>query len=331
MSALRRGWAAWVGLWDGVEHPRTLGLVRLLLGAVILFDFLQIWHLDLVVPLFGVQEAGGLSDAMARKDLPWFYEWLAPTPTSARLLHMACTLAAFSFTVGFFTRTSAAALILLWAQFAHVLPGADRGIDTLCRDVLCVYAFARGGEWLGIDAWMRTGRLQGDGTPIPAWARRLLVLQLVAMYFLAGIQKVGIHWWPMGHWAALYFVLQDPAIARFDFRWLAQQPWFLLTQLGTVGTILFQDSYPVVLLFRWWRTHPGTGGRWAAFALRWKLEWVWIATGALFHLLLAWSCELGIFPWAMLALYPVWLHPDELGAALDRLRRRAASPASATA
>jgi hypothetical protein len=142
------------------------------------------------------------------------------------------------------------------------------------------------------------------------------------MYFLAGIQKTGIHWYPMGHFAALYFILQDPAIARWDFRWLAHQPWFFLTQVGSGTTIAFQDTYPLVLLFRWWRWHPGVGGRVAAFARRWGLEWWWISTGAFFHLALAATTELGIFPWAMLALYPVWLHPDELAKVFAFARRR---------
>ena len=41
----------------------------------------------------------------------------------------------------------------------------------------------------------------------------------------------------------------------------------------------------------------------------------------MFHLALAATTELGIFPWAMLALYPVWLHPDELKWVFGRAQR----------
>lgn len=329
---LHRLWRAWVALWDGLEHPRSLGLVRICLGLVILWDFLEIARLDLVVALFSGQEAGGLSDAATRGDPPWWVDLFGATEASGRLLHGILVGSALSFVLGFFTRMSAVVLVFAWAQFALVLPAADRGIDTLCRDVLLIFWLARSGDWLSLDALWKTGSVWGDGSPIPAWPRRLLMLQIVAMYFLAGIQKGGIHWWPMGHYAALYFILQDPAIARFDFSWLKDAPWFQLTQLGTITTLLFQDTYPIVLLFRWakaWPPGPGDGER-VARIKRWLLrygwlEWLWIFTGAVFHVLLAVTTELGIFPYAMLALYPAWLHPDEWKALWERFTRRSSS------
>lgn len=308
---MKRAWLGWVALWEGTEHPRSVALVRVLLGSVMLFDFLEIARLGLVVALFGVQEVGGLSDAATRADPPLFYDAFPPTAASATALHAALTLACASFTLGLFTRTSALLLLLLWAQFQQIMPASDRGIDTLCRDVLLVFVFARSGDWLALDARIRTGSFFGDGAPVSAWPRRLLVLQLVAMYFLAGVQKTGIHWWPPGWFAALYFILQDPAIARFDFAWLEQQPFFLLTQLGTVGTLVLQDTYPTVLLLRYARATADRGGWRARLARHAWTEWIWIGLGAVFHLMLAATTELGIFPWAMLALYPAWVHPDD--------------------
>jgi hypothetical protein len=201
---------------------------------------------------------------------------------------------------------------MAWAQFADILPAADRGIDTLCRDVLLLFVFAGSGRWASLDALWSTGSMWGDGGQVGGWARRLLMLQIVAMYFLAGIQKVGLHWWPFGNFAALYLILQDPAIARHDFRWLIQTPFFQFTQLSTIVTLVFQDTYPVVLLIRYWKATPDRGGRARAFVARhpW-IEFVWIGLGALFHLALALTTELGIFPWAMLALYPAWLAPED--------------------
>lgn len=319
MEQVRRAWGRWVAYWAQTESPSSLALVRLCLGAVLLWEFVEIWRLDLVVPLFGLQEVGGLSDSLTRgAGVPFVYQVLPPTAGSAILFHALVTLAALLFTLGVVPRLAAAALLLLWAQHADVLPAADRGIDTLCRDVLCIFVFARSGATLSLPAWWRTGSLFGITSDIGAWARRLVILQLVAMYFLAGIQKTGVHWWPAGNFAALYFILQDPAIARFDFAWLRHQPWFFLTQLGTVGTVVFQSSYPLVFLWIHYRKTPDRPGRLRAWSNRYHFDAVWIATGALFHLLLAATMELGIFPWAMLALYPAWIHPR----ALDRLRER---------
>lgn len=311
-AAPRAWWEAWVRIWQGTEHPRSLALVRILLGATITFDFLQMRWYDLVLALFGTQQAGGMSDAASRVTPPLWYQVFPPTEEAAIALHALCTVLAISFLAGFFTRTTSLLLLLSWAQFADILPASDRGIDTLCRDVLALFVFTGAGRWASLDAVMSTGSFWGDGRPIPAWPRKLVVLQIVAMYFLAGVQKTGVHWWPPGHYAALYFILNDPAIGRFDFSWLRHAPFFQLTQLGSLGTILFQDTYPIVLVLRYLHATPEEGGRLRELALRWpRLEWFWIGLGALFHLLLAVTTELGIFPWAMLALYPAWVHPDD--------------------
>ena len=303
-------WEQWVAFWSETEHPRSLALLRILLGVVLLADLLTIVQLDLVVPLFGVDAIGGLSGVDAQGAAPWIYRLLPHTVLGAHLFHGAMVVSALGLTLGLFTRTSAVAFLLLSAQWHHVLPGADRGIDILCRDVLLFLAFSGTGRFWSLDALWSTGRL-APNVRIGAWARRLVMGQLVLMYFVAGLLKNGEGWFPWGDGAALFRILQDPAIARFDFAWLADQPWFFLTQVGSWGTLIFQYSYPIVLLWLWYRATPDRPGRLRALSNRLHLEWWWIGTGAVFHLLLAATCELGIFPWAMLALYPAWVAPDQ--------------------
>lgn len=306
-------WRTWVELWEGDEAPHALALIRILLGLVIVYDFATIGHLGLVLPLFGVEEAGGWSTTLQSSQPALWYRVFPPEPWSATALWATCLGAAVAFTLGLRTRVAAVVLVLAWAQARWVLPPADRGIDTLCRNVLLVLACSGCGARFSIEGLWRT-----PPDRVPSWPRRLILLQLVAMYFLAGIQKGGFAWYPPGHFAALFFILQDPAIAAHDFAWVGRQPFFFLTQIGTAVTVVFQDSYPLALLLRWWRHTADRGGRVRAWANRWPLEWLWIGTGAFFHVALALTTELGIFPFAMLALYPAWLHPDQA----DRLRER---------
>ena len=322
VSWARAQWSRWVAFWAQEEHPRSLALVRLCLGAVILWEFLEIWRLDLVVTLFGTWEVGGLSEAQALKNPPLVYTWFEPTVLNAQLLHAGITVAALAFFLGFYARISALALLLLWAQHSQVLPAADRGIDTLCRDVLLIFVFARSSATWSLDALLRKGSWWATTTLIKAGPRRLIILQLVAIYFLAGIQKTGVHWWPRGHFAALYFILQDPAIARFDFGWLNHPVMFFFTQVGTLGTMLFQCSYPLVFLWIHYRDTPERGGWLRALSNRYQFDAVWILIGASFHLGLAATTELGIFPWAMLAMYPAWVRPHVLRTVLDRVQER---------
>lgn len=319
-AQFRQAWEEWVSFWDEKEHPISLGLVRFLLGLCWFYDFIYIWYLDLVHPLFTVGEVGGFSDALMRSKIPPYYQLLPGTVWSGQLLHAVMTLSALAFMLGFFTRTSALLLLLSWASFVDVLPYADRGIDVLSRLTLIVFMFSRAGAWGSLDAMMTTGSLWGNGGLIGVSARRLLVLQIVLMYFSAGVSKVGVTWWPMGHFAALYFALQDPAVAAWDFDFLRHQPFFFFTQIGTSVTMLYQCSYPVVLLLMYWRRNPGVGGAIARFAVQYRLEWIWIGIGGIFHLALASTMVLGIFPWAMLALYPIWLPPHDLIPLLERAR-----------
>lgn len=306
-----RLWERVVAFWDEREPPWALGLVRILLGLCLVYDFGYIAVLGMVDGLFGVAEIGGLSDALMRDTLPWYYDVVPATAQTARLLWGVLLGASITFTLGLFTRTSALVIVVAWVQFAGILPYADRGIDTLCRMVLCLMVFAPSGAWASVDAWLSTGSVWGDGSLKLAWARKLLMGQLVLMYFSAGILKTGFTWWPWGGSTALYFALQDPAVGAYEFTWIRSQPAFFLVQMGAFTTLLYQWTYPVVLLLMWWRRHPGRGGWLGGLANRYRLEFLWVGTGALFHVILAVVMNLGIFPWAMLALYPVWLHPRE--------------------
>jgi len=308
-------WAGWVSLWEGDERPHVLAAIRILLGLVIVYDFVEIGALGLVQPLFGVTEVGGWSATLTGDHPSLYYQLTPPTAASATALWALCLGCAVCVTIGLRARWAAVVLVLAWAQFRWSLPPADRGIDTLCRNVLLILAASGCGE-----AWSIEGRWRQLRARVPSWPRRLIVLQIVAMYFLAGVQKGGFAWYPPGHFAALFFILQDPAIAAHDFGWLRHQPFFFFPQVGTAVTVLFQDTYPVVLLLRWWRHTADRPGRLRAWANRYPLEWGWIGLGAFFHVALAATTELGIFPYAMLALYPAFLHPDQAEGALARFR-----------
>ncbi len=323
---MRRRWQWWVSLWDQYEHPRVLALLRILVAVVILWDFACIGALGVVEPLFAPEEAGGLSNVTAWKKVPLVYQWFPPTAGTAWAMYLTVVGAAVALGAGVFSRTAALVLLFAYAQTALVIPAGDRGIDMLLRNVLLLFVFANPGAAWSFDAWWRTGRFRGDGALIPAWPRYLLILQLVVMYFTAGIAKLSMPWLPMGGYSALYMLLQDDAVARMDFGWL--QPIYPLTQLATAITINWEYSTPLLLLFYWYRATPDRPGRLRAWTIRWKLHWWWIATGVVFHTLIFATLELGIFPFAMLALYPCFFHPDELGALWDRLRRRP-SPATA--
>ncbi len=320
----------WIDLWDRREAPTVMAIVRIGLATVILSELLTIAAYDLVDVVFVTADHGGLATPRWSQE-PWWIALFGGTPASAFALHALCIVASVCLLIGLATPVSALALLLLYAQTALILPHGDRAIDMLLRNAMMILVFARSGAIWSVDAWWRTGRLAGSGEDVPAWPRYLLVLQLVVMYFTAGVQKYAVHWWPWGGYSALYVILNDWTYARFPFHWLKSQPLYLFTQVSTAVTMFFQVTYPVVLLHYFPLPGDRLGGLRRAMA-RYHLHWVWIGVGAFFHFGIAVTMNLGIFPWGMLVLYPAYLHPRELRAIASRVRhgwRRAGSHADA--
>ena len=313
----KRRWKGWVEMWDHHEHPRVLAIIRILVGLVLFYDFAYLWNLGLVDTLFAPHTDGGISNVLDRPSLPLIYQWFPQSAETARTLHILICTSAFFFTIGLFTRTSGLVLLLLYAQSAQIMPAGDRGIDLMMRNVVFLLLFSRCGDWCSIDARRKTGSFFGNNKIAPAWPRHLLILQLVVMYFAAGVQKVGMDWMPMSGFAGLYVVLQDPAVSRADFSWLAN--WYPVTQLATATTMLFEWLAPFVLLTYHFRATPEKDGRVRRFYQRWNPHYVWVAVGVFLHIGIAFTLALGIFPYAMLALYPAFFHPDELEKMKNRI------------
>jgi len=303
---------AWVDLWNHEERPTAVALVRIGVGAVLLFELLNVGRLGMVPILFSPESAGGLADPLGRNVVPWIWGVLPHTTDSAWLLWGGATLAAFLTMIGAGTRLALVALMMLYAQLAQTFPLADRAIDMLLRNAMLILVFSSCGRVWSVDARLRSGSWSGDGAALPAWPRHLLVLQMAVVYSMAGVQKVGLTWWPMGDLSALYIVLQDPAVARFDPGPL--EMFYPLTQLATAATMVFEWGALLLPLAFWYRATRDRPGRLRRWMNRLRFRDAWVAIGVALHLGIAVSMNLGVFPFGMLALYPAFFHPDELRA-----------------
>jgi hypothetical protein len=293
----------WVNLWDRREPATAQALVRIGVGVCLLFDLLQVRWLGLVDAVWAPPP-----DGMGYGSSPrlWSQHWFGADAGTSELLWWVCTIAVALFTVGALTRVACVVFVLVYAQMAMISPDADRGIDMICRAVVGVLALSWCHARWSVDAWVRA-RFLGRPFPelVPAWPRLLLFAQLVWIYFSGGHNKTGPEWGPAGGFAALANVLSDPHFARFSADWVPTL--YPLMVVATAATMAFELGSPGIIVLTALDRRPGRVG-WVAARLR----WVWIVTGVLLHLNIAVFMRLGLFPWAMIAMYPVLLHPDEL-------------------
>ncbi len=296
---------AWVALWDRREPPTALALVRILVGACFLADLLYVHGVGLADLLWAPPPDGLGYGVNARS---WSVRWFG-AGTDA-VLFWGTAAAALAFMLGALTRVAGVALVLGSAQLAVLLPDGDRGIDAALRVVTLVLVLSHSHARWSVDAVVRGWLGRPFPALVPAWPRLLLFAQVVWIYFSGGHNKAGSEWWPQGDFAALANVLSDPHYARFAPDWVPTA--YPLLQLATAVTMLFEMGAPLLLLFAWYEATAERGGRLRRLCNRLHLRHVWIAIGVAFHVGIAIFLKLGVFPWGMLALYPVLLRPDEL-------------------
>jgi len=303
--------AWWISLWDRREDPTVLAMIRIGISLVVLADYAEMARLGLVELMFAPHDAGGLVNVTTRTPLPELYRWFPATADTAWGAWALVVASMALFGLGVVPWLTGAIFVLVSAQHALLVPLADRGIDTLIRNAVLILVFSK------CDGrWSPTGRRR---TEVPAWPRHLLIVQLAVMYFAAGIQKTALTWGPLGDFGALYLILQDPSIARFRFGWLASV--YPLTQIATATTLAFEWGAVLLPLAYWFRDTRERPGRWRALLNRVDFRATWATVGVFLHIGIAVTMQLGIFPWAMLALYPALFHPEELSSRMRLVPR----------
>lgn len=315
MRRLRVGWDGWVALWDRREPATALALVRIFVGLCIVGDLLTIARLGLVDVLYS-------TDGYAVRYSGWGRTVFGDDPGPALF---AVTLgAAIAMTLGATTRVACVVYAVAAAQLAYHAPDADRGIDMVVRIVALVLALSASHARWSVDAWVwrRLGR--PFPAEVPAWPRYLLMLQLVWIYVSGGLGKSGDEWGPLGGFRALENIVTDPHLARLPAGWIA--PLTPLAKAATLATMVFELGAPLYLLAYYYAETAERAGRVRAWFHRLRVRWVWIAIGVAFHLGIAITLRLGMFPWAMLALYPVLLRPSEVARLVREQPVNGASP-----
>jgi hypothetical protein len=268
--------------WTQPIRAERLAALRIGLSAVLLIDVLTT-YLPHAADFYG-RDSLGAPEVFARRFAGGFANWslLEGVESHAvlRAAVLAWAVAAAGLLLGLATRLCAATAWALSVSFGAVNPSVENAGDVV-RTILLFYLMLCpcGAAW-SLDAWLwRKRRGQGPFLVHP-WPARLLLAQLVCVYFRNGLHKVVGHDWTAG--TSLYYVLADLTLARWSYAWLPVP--YLLTRLMTWLVMAWEFLFPVLLL--WPRLRVSV-----------------LCFGVAFHLGI-WLClELGGFAPYMLCLY----------------------------
>ncbi len=272
---MRTLWSRWCGLLAEREAGTTLALYRIACGVCILLLVGSIaWHG--LVPVVWLNPADGGYKPVST---PWLFGWLGGVnPTTVWCIVAFSLVSAVLLILGLGGRLTSFVALQTILALTHIdRPGFD---DLLLINMLWLLVLSRSTATLSLDCRRRTGQWT-SGELVSAWPRYLVIVQLVVLYWAAGIQKVSVYWTPADGYSALYYILQRPGWVKWEMTWLA---WiYPLTQAATALTWLWEVTAPLLLVVLWFRRTADRPGRLRRFCNRLPLRGAFVAVGLAVH------------------------------------------------
>ena len=300
-----RLWSAWVELVERREPAHAVALVRIAVGTTVALHLLLNWRSEAWRWVWLNPEQGGL----VKLSRTPFDAWITATPATVEAAILLTATAALVLALGLATPLAAVVAAVGWTWLSELGPNAGGSYDFLVANLLFLLVLAgSGGAW-SLDAAIRARR-QRSPALAPAWARWLIVWQLVVMYDTTVWQKVSSGWVPGGPLDALWYILQQPTWHRFDMRWVA--PFYPLTQLATLGAWCFEHASVLLVLAAFYR-HTRTRSGWLRAQFN-RVDWriPYLGFGVLMHLGIELAMEVGPFTYLSLAAYPAAFAGEEV-------------------
>lgn len=285
MTALSPLADAWTRFWHTPGDPRVAALLRILIGAItVLMYGLQApwvqtwWGPDGLMP-------GRLARRLLAADRSSVLLLLPDDPTVLWICWSIVLVQAVLLMVGWYSHVQAACLFVWHVSFQHRNLVILDGEDAVLRLITFLLIFAPIAQRWSLDA--RAGRAREVRS---GWALRLIQVQIVFVFAMAGLEK-----WPGASWRygnALHFIfhLDDfyPKVALPQV--LVDWPW--TSRLMSWGTLVLEAVVPI-----------------AVWIPRLRRPTVLVAIA--FHLSLELLMNLYFFQWLMITGWLSFLRWDE--------------------
>jgi len=288
------------------EDPTALGLVRIAVVAVLTLSLLT--HVGSFA--FYFSEASPLHGEYARLAFPSRFSlfFTIEHPLGVQAIFVVGIVAHLLWLVGRWTTPAAIVAWLVWVSMVGRNPLLYSLPDQLQMAIATWLAFMPSGRGLSLDA-----RRHGP-KPVPVWCRRIIVLQLAAMYTSTGLLKHGKTWHEQG--TALYYALVNPYNRHFDVPELlaALQPWVLRPMTWVV--LAFEIGFAAFVLVHALRELLGR----PRFVP--DLRPIVLGFGVLMHLGIQSMMYVAWFSPLVIATYLAFLRPDEARRLVDWITSR---------
>lgn len=301
---------AWNEFWFAPRSTAPLGLFRLVLGCLLILwgllvaPDLHTWFAERgVLPLSALRLLN--SDTLPRLDV------LADVanPMALVAIFSLYMLAVIGVAAGFYTRISTLLAFVLLISFHHRNPIILNSGDTFMGLMLLYLVFSPAGACYSVDRLLRVRRgTEQAGPPprLPAWAQRLIQIQISIVYLDTFLGKVQGQHWLDG--TAVYYPLHVAELTRFPLPCLGDSP--IAINLLTYGTLAIELAMGTLV--------------WVP-----RLRGYVLLAATLLHLGIEYAMNIPLFSFLMIASYINFLPGDWLERQAGRLARARSSRESA--
>ena len=258
-DAVKDAWEQWVAFWFAPTDPAPLGLLRLLVGGMLVYSHL-VWGLNL--PAF-LGPNGWNSEELVREfqKQQWklSFWWLVPE-AEMQTVHRACIAILVLFWFGCGTRLTSILSFMIHISYCQRAPLSNYGLDQILGILTMYLMIGPAGAVYSVDSlWNRFRRwrrastrntIRPDASPVRSrsagLALRLIQVHYCVIYFFAATAKLqGETWWTG---EALWQVFANYEYQSVDLTWLALFPE--LGQLMTHVTLLWELSFAYLIWVR---------------------------------------------------------------------------------
>ena len=280
----------WNHFWFDSVSAESLGIMRLTLGLILLFNHIHLWFFwDVLLATDGAVPVSAVVDGLSGPRLSYKDDL---SNVSLQWVHGIEVAVFMGLTLGWKSRWMAWFALLIQASIYHRNPWMQNGGDRVMRLGTLYLALVPCGLAFSLDA-KKSAQTQGESIRmVPVLGHRLLQLQWMLIYAQSGWEKAkGSAWWDG---SALYDALSVGGYQRWPAmsEWLLNQAWFqAFCMLGTWVTLIWEMGFALMVLWR-------------------PTRWIALSLGVVIHWGIFSGMMVGAFSFIMLWGYQAWLPPD---------------------